>query len=757
MNSIKTKGLVFSFAVIFFAIFTLGFSAYYRFKFILIDEVNNAVVRVAQESADHLNNYINQFVSPLVGLSNDADIQSMDWEKQKEVISAQVNPTYLNVAVVDLNGTAHYVDDSTIDISDRNYVKEALSGKMAFSEVIISRKTGTPVIMVGVPICKNGVIQGALIARLDVDFLQNYAMTRGYGENGRAYIISDEGTFISRPETDEHDQIFNLFDIAAADDRYTSFSEFIKQCDTKTSGYGQYVFEGKHILMGYASVDETDWKIYIGTYEDETLKSLVGLRQMIFTIMAVTLLVSSIAAYIFVNRFSRSIIELDALFEQGAKGNLTIRFTPKSKDEIGRVGISFNRMMDKIKTLTQYDPLTALLNQYVLEKDIETLVHSDEQQDFSLIMIAIDKFGFINEAYGYPTGDAILYEVARRISSCATGTYQVYRYKGDEFVVLSKDNISEGEIYQKAQNILALLQDSYQIGGKIIHINLNLGLFTWNEDTRSEEPLKAVTHAKNYAKYLGSNQIQRFEQHIYKKLLIMNELQADILQGVRENQFFLVYQPLFYLHNENISEIEALIRWNHPEKGLLYPDQFIELAEQAGTIVNIDYWVMEEACKQLRVWMNQKKAPVILSINISAKSFETKSFIPDLIEMIRRFDVDPTLLQLEITERMVIKNVDESIIKLNVLREMGIHVAIDDFGIGYSSLSYIVRLPIDSIKIDKAFVQNIDSSKEAKAIVSSIINLCKTLNYRVIAEGIENSLELEYLRFNQCDIGQGYY
>jgi EAL domain-containing protein (putative c-di-GMP-specific phosphodiesterase class I) len=239
--------------------------------------------------------------------------------------------------------------------------------------------------------------------------------------------------------------------------------------------------------------------------------------------------------------------------------------------------------------------------------------------------------------------------------------------------------------------------------------------------------------------------------------MVMNELQADIIRGIKEEQFFLVYQPLFYLGNENIAEVEALIRWKHPQKGMLYPDQFIDLAEQAGTIVNIDQWVIETACKQLKLWKDKKKTPVVLSINISAKTFETNCFIPDLVEIINKYGVEPSLLQLEITERMLIKNVEESINKLNELRKMGIHVAIDDFGIGYSSLSYIVRLPIDSIKIDKSFVQNIHTSKEAKTIVSTIINLCKALKLRVIAEGIESRLELDYLKSNQCDIGQGYY
>lgn len=758
MKSIKTKAILLSLSMIFVATMSLGLIFYYAYKNILVNEVNKAVERVATESADHLNNYIEQFLSPLVAISQDDRIRSMDFEQQKEVISSQINTFYLNIAVVNLEGKAHYFDGTVIDLSDRDYIMETFEGKISFSEVIVSRKTNTYVIMVAVPVYnKSNSLVGALIARLDVDFLSSFALSRGYGENGRAYIISDRGTFISRPEEEKSEDSFNVFSLASTDEKYSSFAQMVKESNAKSSGYGQYTFENKKILMGYASVNETNWKVYIGTYEEEALESLYGLRRMFAPLLFVTLSISVLSALIFISRFTKPIEELDNLFSQGAQGNLNIRFTPRTKDEIGRVGLSFNRMMDKIKTLTQYDPLTTLLNEHVLENDIKSLVSNDNWNDFSLIMIAIDKFSVINETYGYTTGDAILYEVAQRIASCNTEYCQVYRYKGDEFVVLFIDNLSDVEMDKKANNIFHALKEAYYIDGKTVEINVSIGIFTWNEATRALDPLSSVTQAVNYAKYLGSNQIQLFDQQINSKLKLSKELQADILNGLREDQFFLVYQPLFYLHSEDIAEVEALIRWNHPEKGLLYPDRFIELAEQTGLIVNIDQWVLETACKQLKSWKESKKPKVILSVNISSKTFEMKSFAPDLIAIVNKYDIDPKLLQLEITERMFIKNIEESIIKLNELRAMGIHVAIDDFGIGYSSLSYIIRLPIDSIKIDKSFIQNISSSKEAKTIVSTIINLCKTLNLNVIAEGIESRLELDYLKANQCDIGQGYY
>lgn len=757
MKSIKTKAMIVATCLILICMSAFGANTYVHFRAILIDEINNAVVRIADESAEYLTNYINQFLMPLNAISEHEYIQSMDWEKQKDILMNQINPYYQNIALVDTNGIARYVDDSELDLSDRNYIKNTLSGKTSFSEVIISRKTNQPAIMVGVPIRQGEEIKGALIARLDVDFLADFALSRGYGKNGRAYIISEEGTLISRNNDEILSDSYNLYELASEDQRYEAFARYVKESHENSSGYGSYKYDGKQILMGYASIEETNWKIYIGTYEKEALNGLTGLRRTMYIGLLISVLSSILACWIFICKLVKPILEMDHLFAKGAKGDLTIRIKSKSRDELGRLGNSFNRLMDKIKTLTYFDPLTSLLNQYVLEKDLDILIKKEEPQDFSLIMVEIDKFNFLNETYGFTVSDIVLCETARRILSCIDEEDRVYRYKGDEFVVLIRTCTEENIILQKAQELLASIKDCYIIDGKTIDINFNIGVFRWYEDTRTVTPLKALTQAKNYAKYMGTNQFQLYNKEIHEKLMTMNELQADILTGLEKNEFFLVYQPLFYIQDERIAEIEALIRWKHPEKGLLYPDRFIELAEQAGTIINIDYWVLETACKQLKSWRDRNQKPVLLSINISAKSFETKSFVPDITSIINQYEVNPEYLQLEITERMVIKNVEESIQKLCQLRDMGIRVAIDDFGIGYSSLSYIVRLPIDSIKIDKSFVQNITSSKESKAIVTTIINLCKILRLNVIAEGIESKFELDYLKSNQCEIGQGYY
>jgi diguanylate cyclase (GGDEF)-like protein len=712
---------------------------------------------VAEETADHLSSYISQFMSPLVGISQDERMISMNWEVQKNILEAQILPDYLSVAIVDMNGIARYIDDTTLDLSDRNYIRESLAGKISFSDIIISRKIGERVVMLGVPIIKDGSIKGALIARLDENFLSDFASTRGYGEKGRAYVINEDGAIISRPQQERMNETYNIHEAAVIDANYAEFSDFIRSNSQKQAGFGNFMFNGERILMGFASVKGTNWKVYIGTVEAEALNSLYKLTKTFALFILPTLLLCSILAWFLAHKLLKPIAELDNLFSQGAMGNLTIRFTRKSKDEIGRLGLSFNRMMDKIKTLTQYDPLTSLQNQYVLEKEVERLTHQEQPKDFSIIMIAIEKFSQINDTYGYAAGDKILCEVSVRISGCITEEFQVYRYKGDEFIVLGINNPSEDEVQSIAHKILAAVTESYPIGGKEIQIHISIGIFHYNDDTRTEDPLKSVTNAVNYAKQMGSDQIQVYNRQLHANLMGMRELQDEIPSGIKNDQFFLVYQPIMDLEKTTLAGVEALIRWNHPKKGLLYPDQFIDLAEQNGTIISLDFWVLGTACKLIKSWNDAGKKPVYISINISAKTFEGKQFVPSVQDILNRYGVAPGLIQLEITERMIINNIDESIVKLNELRAMGIHIAIDDFGIGYSSLSYIIRLPIDYIKIDKSFVKNMNTCNEAKVLVATIINLCKSLNFNVIAEGIETREELEYLKKIKCNMGQGYY
>jgi diguanylate cyclase (GGDEF)-like protein len=585
-------------------------------------------------------------------------------------------------------------------------------------------------------------VEGALIARLSIDFLSEFTSLRGYKNQGISYIISDEGSFISIPNKEEFENFIPLKDLS-------------KQNSDQPSGFDRLSYEDTSYLTGFSRVAETSWTFYISVSEKKALEPLHRLTYILVVGLMTTLIISAITAWIFIRRLTNPIESLDKLMSEGASGNLNIRFESKTNDEIGRLGESFNRMMDKIKSLTQYDALTGLLNQHVLEKEIYRAVHEPSPKPFGLIMVAITHFSLINETYGYVTGDLILVEISNRIKKSVGIDCELFRYKGDEFVILcSNSDLNRMDTYSRKS--LKNLMKTYELNEKNIELNITIGLYKWDVRLGHDDPLKSLAHAKNYAKELGGNQIQVFDPDMHNRILNERKLESDLLTGLKENQFYLLYQPLFSVKNEEVVEMEALIRWKHPERGLVFPDQFITLAEKSNTIVAMDLWVIDQVCKDMKSFKSPLNE-VIMSINITSKTFEAPYFIERLKEIISHYNIDPKYLQFEITERMVIENMDESIEKLKSLRSMGISIALDDFGIGYSSLSYIVRLPLDRIKIDRSFVQNMHESHEAKLIVSAIINLCKSLNLIVIAEGVELQEELDSLIKLECDIVQGYF
>ena len=755
MKSLKFKAMLFALCFILIAISVLSITSYLHFQRTLEDEIHESLVQSAKDSGAYLSYFTKHYMEPLKKLVTQLEIKSMDWSRQKPVLESQVNPYYLEIAIVDTTGIAKYSDGTELDLSDRPYIQRALSGKSTFSEVLISRYTNQPVIMIALPIVNNNHVEGALIARLKIDFLSDFAALRSYNKQGNAYIISDAGSFISPPQGEIFQDFLNLDDLFKNHSDFIDFKDFIERNDHLKSGYDRFNYQGQGYLTGFSKVKDTSWTIYISLNQEEALEPLNRLTNILIIGLISTSLVSAIAAWIFIRGLTKPIESLDQLMDQGAGGNLNIRFESKSKDEIGRLGDSFNRMMDKIKTLTQYDALTGLLNQHVLESEIDKKIQDKNPKPFGLIMVAITQFSLINETYGYVTGDLLLVEISKRIKKCIGLGCEVYRYKGDEFVILCSDS-EKDRIHAFSKKSLMALTQSYEINHKVIDLNINIGVYEWDMSLSHEDPLKSVAHAKNYAKELGGNQIQVFDPEMHSRILDERELESDLIKGLKEDQFYLVYQPLFSVNDHNLVEMEALIRWKHPEKGMVFPDQFIPLAEKSKTIVAMDLWVIDKVCREITKFDSSLKE-VIMSINITSKTFEAPYFIDQIREIIHRYKVDPSKLQFEITERMVIESIDESIEKLNTLRAMGISIALDDFGIGYSSLSYIVRLPLDRIKIDRSFVQNMHESHEAKLIVSGIISLCKSLNLIVIAEGVELQEEFDDLKKLECDIVQGYF
>ena len=751
-----------SVSILILLILILFFGAFNTYKKSIESTVKEAMASTASDSAWHLSNFLDGYLAPLEKLAEDDVVKSMHLAIQKEVISLQINPNYENVAVIDLTGRAYYLDGSEIDLSDRPYIQKALQGERSLSEMIISRKTGDAVIVAAVPIFDGDEVVGALIARLDMNLLKQYLSTQSVNKTYDTFIISNKGSIvmISNPQVFHNLECLNIDELIALDGTFQGFSEIIKASTSTTGGESELKLDDQNYFTHYETIPNTNWKIYITMPLSEMTNKLSSVLFILIGIAFIISIGTIIFTWNIIKKYTAPILELDRLMEKGSSGDFNVYFKPTTEDEISRLGISFNRLMDKIKTLTYYDPVTHALNRNVFKNSIRHLCKMDQKYEFSLIMILVDDIKKLTEKKGFEYTDSILNILADRIRSELVEEQNLYRFDSDTLIITSEcseHHIQDVEML--AQSILRLIQEPMYLKGgyEVSKINASIGIYHRSEEREYEDPVMAVTVATKYAHQTQSEVPIIYDASIHLFEEAHQNMIIEIYKGIKNDEFVLYFQPLFNLKNRSFAKQEALIRWHHPKHGLMYPDAFIEIAEKYDAIVELDYWVIENACKTIEKWQFEKFVLKPVSVNVTAKTFEDNQFIDRVESILRKYKVPANILEFEITERVVIKEVEKNVETLYKLKRLGIKTTLDDFGIGYSSLSYLINLPIDSVKIDRSFIEQMSSRSEAKSIVSAIINLCQSINLLVVAEGIENYEEFEYLKNCDCEIGQGYY
>jgi diguanylate cyclase (GGDEF)-like protein/PAS domain S-box-containing protein len=408
-----------------------------------------------------------------------------------------------------------------------------------------------------------------------------------------------------------------------------------------------------------------------------------------------------------------------------------------------------------------HDVLTSLPNRALFFNRLEqALARADRRSTcIAVLFVDVDRFKTINDSLGHDVGDQILVEVSRRLESCMRPGDTVARLGGDEFSVLIEDT-AESEATALAQRITETLHQPYMVAGKEVFVTASVGICL-NESGR-EEPddlLRRADLAMYESKRTGKGRHTMFESAMSARVVERFNLENDLRRVIERGELRVFYQPLVLLETGGITEMEALVRWEHPTRGLLLPGAFIPLAEETGLIVAIGRWVLEEACREVRLWRGDDagEEPVVIGVNLSTGQFQDPGLVDDVQRVLRETGIEPRLLKLEITESTVMSNEKSAIETLHRLKEVGVRLAIDDFGTGYSSLAYIRRLPVDDIKLDRSFVRNLGHDQEDAAIVRSVVELASALNLNVTAEGIETPEALEQVKALGCHHGQGFY
>jgi diguanylate cyclase (GGDEF)-like protein/PAS domain S-box-containing protein len=407
-----------------------------------------------------------------------------------------------------------------------------------------------------------------------------------------------------------------------------------------------------------------------------------------------------------------------------------------------------------------HDFLSGLPNRILLNDRVDQAIASASRHMKKLAVLFLDLDGFkhINDSLGHPTGDKLLQSIAKRLVECVRGSDTVSRQGGDEFVVLLLDIEEPEDAALLARKILQGVAGSHPIERHDLHVTASIGVSVYPDDGLDAETLiKNADTAMYQAKENGRQSYQFFKPAMNIRAVERQSIEESLSRALERQEFALHYQPKIDLRSGEITGAEALIRWTHPVQGPISPARFIPVAEDCGLILPIGDWVLREACKQARAWMDTGLPLATIAVNISAMAFRQESFLESVFATLKETGLDPTCLELELTESVLMKHAESTKSILESLRAEGIRVALDDFGTGYSSLSYLTKFPIDALKIDQSFVRQITTAPSETTIVTAVIGMCRSLKLRVIAEGVETSEELAFLQAHQCDEAQGYY
>jgi diguanylate cyclase (GGDEF)-like protein/PAS domain S-box-containing protein len=407
----------------------------------------------------------------------------------------------------------------------------------------------------------------------------------------------------------------------------------------------------------------------------------------------------------------------------------------------------------------QHDVVTNLPNRLLLNDRISQAISLARRQNrpLAVIFLDLDRFKYINDSLGHATGDKLLQSVSKRLLAGVRGSDTVSRQGGDEFVILLSEISHPEDAATSAKKIILSLNELHSIDGHDLDIAGSIGISVYPEDGEDAETLiKNADTAMYHAKESGRNNFQFFKPEMNRRAEERQSLEGSMRHALERQEFLLHYQPKVNLFTGQITGAEALIRWRHPERGLVSPAQFVPIAEDCGMILPIGRWVLREACKQARQWQDAGLPLKRVSVNVSAIEFRAKTFLEEVRATLRESGLAACCLDLELTEGVLMHNAKSTASVLQELKRMGVHLAVDDFGTGYSSLSYLRQFPIDVLKIDQSFVHQISDDPNDSAIVRAIIDMGKNLKQRVIAEGIETQEQLAHLRTWHCEEGQGY-
>ncbi|HEX8949087.1 MAG TPA: EAL domain-containing protein [Dissulfurispiraceae bacterium] len=430
-----------------------------------------------------------------------------------------------------------------------------------------------------------------------------------------------------------------------------------------------------------------------------------------------------------------------------------------TNEKLQKEFVERKRIEEEVKHMAHHDSLTGLPNRRFFNDILNFRVAemNRRRKKLAILFLDLDRFKEINDTLGHDAGDKLLVEIAGRLRASIRGSDTVARIGGDEFNIILSDIARVEDISSIAEKILDSCKEPIALAGHELRISTSIGISIYPDDsTGADELLKYADIAMYHAKENGRNRYKFFDPELNRMVVERIRLEGRLRGTLERGELEVYYQPQIDTVTRKIVCAEALVRWRHPEKGVLTPGEFIPFAEESGFIVEIDEWVLKTACVQVKAWMDSGLPPICLTVNFSARQFQRPEMAERVSLILEETGLSPECLDIEITESIAMSNVEDTIARLGELSDIGVSASLDDFGTGYSSLSSLKRLPVRKLKIDRSFINGIASDRDDRAILTAVLLMARTMDLKVVAEGIEREEQFFYLRSLKCDEAQGF-
>ncbi len=597
------------------------------------------------------------------------------------------------------------------------------------------------------PVFADGRFIGITGMYFDIDNVKNFFLSQGQMEGDKYWLLNQYGEVIYHPEIDESLTL----------DNYQVVEDYVSyQGEALVEAAGEAFYQ-------YSIELENGWLISYSVPKEWMDKKV---RQSISGIIAsilFSLIIILFPVFYYGRKYANVFDHIIHVLEEVKKGNLDKRIKIFTNDEIALMSQAINesnenliRLIQEKNKLAYNNGITDLANRMSLTNDMERVINSEKKEDVNIIYVDIDNFRSINELIGYSQGNELVRKVAEILEGYEDPMIKLYHTNIDEFVFLVRRPMTDEEIGHFLRKILSNFGKNYTIGYHSFYLTLSMGVAAYNPKIKTVSDFYRIADIAIYeAKKYGRNSFVIYNETMYDRLIQYNTFEKDFEKALESGEFVVYYQPKISCRTNKVESVEALVRWNHPDKGLLFPNYFITYAEKSGLISKLGDIVLHETCKQLLAW-HDKGIMISAAVNISKRQILDNDFVTRTMDIIQTYNLETKYLEVEVTESMITIDNESTLHKLGQLNDYGIKVSLDDFGTGYSSFNSLKELPLKILKIDKGVLDTILSSPVSLIMTEAIIDLAHKLNLDVVAEGIEERAQMDILKSLGCDMVQGY-